>query len=107
MAHTYRDLHGMSVAQLREIAAEIEHDAVHGYSTMHKEPLVQALCEALGIASHEHHEVTGIEKTPIKAEIRALRVKRDEARSAGDRAETKRIRRRIHRLKRKLRRATV
>ena len=107
MAHTYHDLHGMPVAQLREIAEGIEHDAVHGYSTMHKEPLVQALCEALGIPAHEHYEVTGIDKKPIKAEIRALKVKRDEAQAAADRAETKRIRRRIHRLKRKLRRATV
>jgi len=107
MAHTYHDLHGMSVAQLREIAAEIEHDAVHGHSTMHKEPLVQALCEALGISKLEHHEVTGIDKSPIKAEIRALKVDRGEAQAAGDRAEMKRIRRRIHRLKHKLRRATV
>ena len=107
MAHTYHDLHGMPVAQLREIAAEIEHEAVHGYLTMHKEPLVEALCEALGIEAHEHHEVTGIDKAPIKAEIRALKVKRDEAQAAGDRVETKRIRRSIHRLKHKLRRATV
>ena len=107
MAHTYHDLHGMPVAQLREIAAETEHEALHGYSTMHKEPLVGALCEALGIEAHEHHEVTGIDKTPVKAEIRALKVKRDEAQAAGDQAETKRIRRRIHRLKHKLRRATV
>ncbi len=107
MAHTFHDLHGMPVVQLREIAAGIEHDAVHGYSTMHKEPLVQALCEALGISAHEHHEVTGIDKTPIKAEIRALKVKRGEVQAAGDRAEMRRIRRRIHRLKRKLRRATV
>ena len=107
MAHTYHDLHGMTVAQLREIASGIDHNAVHGYSTMHKEPLVQALCEALGIATHEHHEVTGIDKAPIKAEIRALKIKRDDAQAAGDRAEANHIRRRIHRLKRKLRRATA
>jgi hypothetical protein len=97
----------MTVAQLREIASGIDHDAVHGYSTMHKEPLVQALCEALGVETHEHHEVTGIDKTPIKVEIRALKFKRDEAQAAGDRAEANRARRRIHRLKRKLRRSTV
>lgn len=107
MEHTYHDLHGMTVTQLREIAAETEHSAVHGYSTMHKEPLVQALCEAFGIEAHEHHEVVGIDKAPIKAEIRALKIKRDEAQAAGDRAEANRARRRIHRLKRRLRRATV
>ncbi len=107
MAHTYYDLHGMTVAQLREIASGMDHYAVHGYSTMHKEPLVQALCEALGIATQEHHEVTGIDKAPIKAEIRALKIRRDEAQAAGDRAEANHIRRRIHRLKHKLRRATA
>ena len=49
MAHTYHDLHEMTVAQLREIASGIDHYAVHGYSAMHKEPLVQALCEAKGL----------------------------------------------------------
>ncbi len=107
MALTYHDLNGMTVAQLHEIASGIDHYAVHGYSTMHKEPLVEALCEALGIATHEHHEVTGIAKAPIKAEIRVLKIKRDEAQATGDRAEANRIRRRIHQLKHKLRRATV
>jgi len=107
MAHTYQELHGMTVAELREIASGIEHSEVHGYSTMHKEPLVQALCEALGIATHDQHEVTGIDKAPIKVEIRALKVTRDEAQVAGDRAEANRIRRKIHRLKHKLRRAMV
>ena len=107
MGHTYQNLHEMTVAQLREIASGTDHDAVHGYSTMHKEPFVQALCDALGIATHEHHEVSGIEKAPIKAEIRALKIKRDEIQAAGDNAEASRIRRKIHRLKRKLRRATV
>ncbi len=107
MAHTYHDLHEMTVTQLREIASGIDHGAVHGYSTMHKEPLLLALCEALGIEAHEHHEVVGIDKRPIKDEIRALKIKRDEAQAAGDRAEANRIRRKIHRLKHQLRRATV
>ena len=107
MAHSYHDLKGMTVDQLREIAAGIEHRAVDGHTTMHKAPLILALCEALSIDAHEHHEVTGIDKTPIKAEIRALKVKRDQAQAAGDGAEANRIRRKIHRLKHKLRRATV
>ncbi len=105
--HTWEELHGMTVARLREIAAEIEHDAVHGYSTMHKEPLVLALCEALGIEAHAHHEVVGINKGRVKKEIRALKVKRDEALATGDHVELRRVRRKIHRLKHKLRRATV
>ncbi len=105
--HTWEDLHGMTVARLREIAGGIEHDALHGYSTMHKGPLVQALCEALGIEAHAHHEVVGINKGRVKKQIRSLKVRRDEALAAGDRVELKRVRRKIHRLKHKLRRATV
>lgn len=107
MEHDYHELHGMTVAQLREIAEGLDPDAVRGYSTMHKEPLVVAICEALGIEAHEHHEVVGLDKGPIKAEIRALKARRDEAQARGDRDETKRIRRQIHRLKHELRRATV
>ncbi len=105
MDYTYHDLHGMTVARLREIASEIEHDAVRGYTTMHKEPLILALCEALGIEAHAHHEVVGLDKAAVKAEIRRLRALRDAAQAAGDRGETKRIRREIHRLKHRLRRA--
>lgn len=107
MAHTWEELHEMTVARLREVAQEIEHDALHGYSTMHKEELIPALCDALGIEAHAHHEVVGIDKAAVKAEIRELKVKRDEAFAAGNNAEVRRVRRRIHRLKGKLRRATI
>ena len=59
MKHTYEDLHGKTVAELREIAEGIEHEGLHGYTTMHKEELLPALCTALGIEAHEHHEVVG------------------------------------------------
>ena len=48
-----------------------------------------------------------MDKAAIKASIRALKVERDEALSAGDSVQLKRIRRKIHRLKRKLHKATV
>ena len=107
MSHTYRDLHAMTVAQLREVAADIEHDAAHGYTTMHKEDLLKALCTALGIETHVHHDVVGIDKSTIKARIRELKVDRDKALDSGDGKELKRIRRQIHRLKRKIHKATV
>lgn len=107
MAHTYEELHKMTVAGLREVAKEIEHDAVKGYSTMHKEPLLLAICDALGIEAHEHHEVVGIDKAKVKKRIRALKEQRNVALEAHDSKELKRVRRRIHRLKRKIRRATV
>jgi hypothetical protein len=107
MAHTYEELHSMTVAQLREIAEGIEHDAVHGFSTMHKEHLLPALCEALGIEAHVHHEVVGIDKAKVKAEIRELKLERKAALEAGDHEQLRRVRRRVHRLKGKLRRATI
>jgi hypothetical protein len=107
MAYTYEELKDKRVVDLREIAKETEHDAVRGYSTMHKEELVQALCTALGIEAHEHHEVKGVNKGKVKAKIRQLKEERQEALEARDPAWLKRTRRRIRSLKRKLHKATV
>ncbi|UCF66552.1 MAG: hypothetical protein JSV80_12240 [Acidobacteriota bacterium] len=107
MAYTYEELSKKTVAQLRTIAEGLDHDAVRGFSTMHKEHLLPALCEALGIEAHMHHEVVGINKAEVKAQIRQLRKERDAALVDHDHARLKRIRRRIHRLKRKIHRATV
>ena len=107
MAHTYEELHKMTVAQLREVAKGLDHEAVRGYTTMHKHELLPALCTAFGIEAHEHHEAIGIDKSVLKAQIRGLKVKRDAALEARDPAELKDIRRKIRRLKRKIRRATV
>jgi hypothetical protein len=105
--HTYEELKKKTVAQLREIADKIEHEVLKGHKTMRKEQLVLALSEALGIDAHVHHEVVGLDKAAIKAQIRALKVQRDEALEAHDRARLKLVRRRIHRLKRKIRKAMV
>jgi DNA-binding IclR family transcriptional regulator len=107
MEHSFDELKKKTVAQLREIAAEVEHDAVHGYTTMHKADLLLALCTALGIEAHEHHEVVGIDKGTLKARIRGLKAERAAALEAGDYARLKILRRQMHRLKRKIRRATV
>ncbi len=107
MAYTFDELKKMSAVQLKEIAAGIDHDAVHGYSTMHKEDLINAICEALGIEAHEHHRVVGIDKGKIKKRIRELKMERDKALEENNKTELKRVRRKIHALKRKLRRAMV
>ena len=107
MTHTYEELHEMTVAQLREVAAGIEDERLAGYSTMHKEQLLPALCQVLGIEAHVHHEVVGIDKAKVKAEIGALKVERTAALETGNKAELKKVRRQIHQLKRRLRRATV
>lgn len=107
MTHTYEELHEMTVAQMRDVAQEVDHDAVAGYSTMHKEDLLKALCTALGIEAHVHHEVVGIDKKAIKARIREFKLERNRALDSGDAKELKQIRRRIHRLKRAIRKATI
>jgi hypothetical protein len=105
--HTFESLSAMNVSQLREIADGMEHDELHGFSTMHKEVLVPALCHAFGIPDHVVHKVVGIDKASIKKKIRALKVERGAALEAKDSAKVKKIRRQIHSLKRRIHQATV
>ena len=106
MAHTFEQLKHLTVAELRDIAKEIEHEAVQGYTQLNKDHLIVAISRALGI-QHEHHEVVGVDKAPIKARIKELKKKRAEALSAHDHAQLKVVRRTIHRLKRRIHKATV
>jgi DNA-binding IclR family transcriptional regulator len=103
MAYTYHELKGKTIQELREIAKAVQHDAVQGYSQMNKEHLLPALCTALSIPVHEHHDVVGIDKPAIKAKMRELRQKRDKALEAGDNALLKSVRRQIHGLNRQIR----
>ncbi len=107
MSHTYEELHAMTVAELREVAKGMEAEELRGYSSMHKEDLLQALCQTLGIEAHVAHQVVGLDKSKVKAEIRQLKVLREKAIEGGDHRELKKIRRKIHRLKRRIRKATV
>jgi hypothetical protein len=107
MAHTYAELKQKTAAQLKEIAAGIEHDAVHGYTQMHKDHLVKAICTAFDIEMHEHHEVLRINKTAIKTHIKALKKERDQALKKHKHTELKKIRKKIKNLKNRLRSATV
>ena len=107
MAHTYEELKKKTVAQLREVAKEEDHEVVHGYTTMHKDELLHALCLAYGLEEHVHHEVVGIDKAKIKAQIRELKKERDAVLEAGDKKKLKPILRKIHHLKRVIRKATI
>ncbi|MBD3418656.1 MAG: hypothetical protein GF398_00920 [Chitinivibrionales bacterium] len=107
MAHTFEELKGKSVDELREIAKDIEHEAVQGYTQLNKEHLLEAICKALDMDMHEHHEVVGIDKTAAKAKISELKKARQEALESNDAKKLKITRRRIHRLKRKIRNAMV
>jgi hypothetical protein len=107
MAHTYKELKEKTVAELREIASGIEHEAVKGYTQLNKEHLLVALCTALNLDMHEHHAAKGIDKTAIKKQIRELKTKRDSVLAAHDHKQLKDVRHQIHELRRKLRRAAV
>ena len=107
MAYTYEELKRKTVAQLRDIARGIDHDAVQGYTQMNKEHLLVSICKALNIDMHEHHKVVGLNKSEIKAHIKQLKEKRDAAIAAHDPAQLKMVRRRMHRLKRMIHKATV
>ncbi len=107
MAYTHSELKHKPLAELRDIAKDIEHEAVQGYTQLNKEHLVVAICQALNIDIHEHHEVVGVDKAAIKSRIKALKTKRDAAVTAHDRAALKKARRGIHRLKRQIHKATV
>jgi len=107
MAYTHQELKHKTLAELRDIAKDIEHEAVKGYTQLNKEHLVVAICNALNIDIHEHHDVVGIDKTAIKSRIKALKAKRDAALAAHDHAQLKHTRRSIHSLKRQIHKATV
>ncbi|HJS23762.1 MAG TPA: hypothetical protein VJ751_05275 [Pyrinomonadaceae bacterium] len=103
---TYEQLKHKTVAELRDMAKGIEHEAVQGYTQMNKEHLLVGLSKALGI-QHEHHAVVGVDKSSIKARIRELKTQREAALAAHDHTQLKVVRRSIHRLKRRIHKATV
>ncbi len=107
MAHSYEELKKKTVAQLRDIAKGIDHEAVQGYTQMNKDHLLVAICKALNLDMHEHHHIIGINKAAIKVKIKELKKKRDDAVAAHDSKQLKLVRRSIHHLKRKLHKATV
>jgi DNA-binding IclR family transcriptional regulator len=103
MTMTYEELKGKTIAELRDIAKTIVHDAVQGYSQMNKEHLLPAMCQALGIETREHHEATGIDKAGIKLKIRELKRQRDEALAQANHELLRDVRRHIHHLNHQIR----
>jgi hypothetical protein len=109
MAYTYDELKGKTIVELREIAKDLHHDAVQGYTQMNKEHLLPAICTALGIDSHHHHHahakaaLAGFDKSAAKVKVRALKAERDKLMGVGDYDALKAIRRQIHALKHRLR----
>ncbi len=106
MAYTFPELKHKTLAELKEIAAGVE-PAVQGYTQMNKDHLLEAICKALNIDMHAHHEVKGIDKVAVKAKIREWQKKRDEAKATGDRANLKVALNHIHHFKHQLRKSMV
>ena len=104
--YTYEQLKKMTVVQLREIAKANEHEALQGFTQLNKDHLIVALCKALNIG-HEHHEAVGIDKMAIKTQMKELKKQRQEALAARDHARLKSLRRQIHNLNHRIRRATA
>jgi hypothetical protein len=103
MAHTYEELKKKTVAELRDIAKDIEHDAVQGYTQMNKDHLLPAICKALGIDTYEHHAAAIAQKAALKLKMCELKAARARAVAGGDHAALKSIRRQYHHINRTLR----
>ncbi len=107
MSYEYKELKHMTAAKLKEIAKDIDHEAVQGYTQLNKDHLIEAICKALNIDMHEHHDIVGLDKGEIKKEIRKLKKKRDEALEKKDANALKSTRKEIKKLKNELRKAMV
>ena len=103
MAYSFHELKLKTIQELRDIAKDVQHEAVQGFSQMNKDHLLPALCKALGIDTHEHHTVHGIDKTTVKAQLRELKAARDKALDAHDHHQLKSLRRQMHRLNHQIR----
>jgi len=103
MTMTYEDLKKKTIAELRDMAKGLTHDAVQGYTQMNKEHLLPALCKALGIDHAHHHVEAGFDKSKIKTRMKALRAERDGALKVHDSAKLRVIRTELHALNHRIR----
>jgi hypothetical protein len=103
MSFTYDELKGKTVAELREIASGIQSEAVKGYTQLNKEHLLVAMCKALNVDMHARHKAKGVEKLGLRAQIRAAKKQRDEALSKCDHDAMRAAQKKIHGLKREVR----
>jgi hypothetical protein len=108
MVITYDELQQKTVAELREIATGINHEAVQGYTQMNKEHLLRSICRALAIDMHLHRHVVGdFDKSAIKSRMRVLKAERNKALDAMDYDRVRAVRRELHALNHRIRSQTV
>ena|SRR2546426_3916408 len=101
--HTFEELKKKTVAELRDIAKGLQHEAVQGYTQMNKDHLLPALCKALGIEVGHHHVEEGFDKSKIKARMKKLKAERDKALEAHDSKKLKAVRGELHTLNHRMR----
>lgn len=99
----WHELNKHRVADLRDMMKQ-KAPQVQGVLSWKKEQLVDEVAQLLGIEK-PHKVIEGLDKTAVKARIKVQRGLRDQALEAKDPKQLKRARRKIHRLKRKLRRS--
>ncbi len=100
----YNELSKLTVIKLREMAHQYEEIKAAG--GMHKEELIDILCEKMGIEKPHHVVKKGVGRRKLKADIRSLKKARDEAIAGKDHKTLRRIRRKLHMKKRRLTRVT-
>jgi hypothetical protein len=105
MPHTYEELRKKTLAELRDLAKGIQHEAVQGYTQLNKDHLLPAICRALGIDAHEHHTASLELKAGTKQKMRDLKDARADALARGDHETLHRLRRQYHHLNHALRSA--
>ena len=104
--YDYHQLKHTKVDALRGIAEKLD-PPIAGYSQLKKDQLIMQICKRLYIDMHTHHAVKGLDKVPIKKELRELKKSCEEALAAHDYKKLKDLRRRMHGLKRTIRRETA
>jgi len=103
MPYTIEELKHKTLADLRDIAKGIEHEAVQGYTQLNKEHLLPAICKALGIEHSHHHVEAGFDKSELKMRMKMLRVELDKSLEAHDSAKRRAIRSELHALNHRIR----
>ncbi|SHE35436.1 Rho termination factor, N-terminal domain [Desulfacinum infernum DSM 9756] len=97
-----KPLEKMTAKELREVALGLE--GIVGVHAMNKAELIAAIKEAKGIVE-ESTKKKSVDVRALKAKIRELRARREEAKAAGNNKLADALRRRISNLKKKTRRA--
>src|SRR4030095_5856062 len=100
---SYEDLKKKTVAEIRDMAKSLTHEAVQGYTQMNKEHRLRALCKTLAIEHVHHHVEAGFDKSKLKMRMKMLRVERDKALETQNSAKLKVIRTELHTLNHRIR----